>query len=766
MLTTRKLSTSSLTCALAAFLITGVPTAAQDTRWGETAPPAVRSTFRQDDPALQELLSKMTWKEKCGQITQYAGELTGPQPIKGELFERISTGEIGSVLSISEVERCRKMQDEALKSRLKIPLVFAFDVIHGYRTVFPIPIAEAASFDPALAKEAARISAIEASAAGINWTFAPMVDLARDPRWGRVIEGAGEDPYLGSIFATARVEGFQGRDLAAPDTLAACAKHLGGYGAAEGGRDYDTAEISEMTLRESYLPPFEAAMRAGVATVMPSFQETAGRPSTANTFLLGDLLRDEWGFPGVIVSDYGAIEELLNHRITESRNEAGSLALKAGVDIDMMSDIYRTIPQTPENEKAVDQAVLRVLALKRDLGLFEDPYRYLDVEREKATILKPEFRQAARKAAAKGVVLLENRQSVLPLKTEGLKRIAVVGPLAADARSALGEWNLVGRAEDTVSPLKGLTDGFAAQGIEVVHAAGCPAWEEDPSKIAQAVEVAQTADLVILVLGEPYDATGESRNRTKLGLPGSQLELLRRVSATGKKVVTVLANGRPLTLEEVREVSPTLLVLWHAGLESGNALYDVLTGAQPIGGKLPMTFPRSVGQVPLYYNRKTSGRPPKAGQEKYRVDYFDSPLTPLYSFGYGLTTSKVTISTPRVTSAPGQWPLVIEGEVSNSGANTADEVPQLYLSDEVRTVTPPRKELKGFQRITLKPGETKKYRFQVQRADLSFVGLDMKRTFEPGWYTVAVGADSDAEASFRMEVDERGLKRVSPLESP
>lgn len=733
------------------------PALAQETDWGSKAPPAIQASFQTEDTFLKELLGRMTWQEKCGQLTQYAGILTGPQPIVPELFERIGTGEIGSVLSISEVSRCRKMQDEALKSRLKIPLLFAFDVIHGYRTIFPIPISEAASFDPELARQAARISATEAAAAGINWTFAPMVDLARDPRWGRVIEGAGEDPYLGSIFAKARVEGFQGQNLAETDTLAACAKHLGGYGAAEGGRDYDTAEISEMTLRESYLPPFEAAMESGVATVMPSFQETAGRPSHANTFLLDQILRREWDFPGVVVSDYGAIEEMLKHRVAEDELAAARLALKAKVDIDMMSDAYRTLPPEPELVKAVDQAVMRVLALKKALGLFDDPYRYLDLDREKRTILHPDFRQAARRAAARGSVLLENRNSALPLKLDGVKEVAVIGPLAGDTRSALGEWNLVGRTEDTISPLVGLRENFAKRGIEVHHSPGCPSWKADTSGIAEAVELASQSDLVILVLGEPYDATGESRNRTQLGLPGSQLELLRKVAATGTETVTVLANGRPLTLEEVKDLSPTLLVLWHAGVEAGNGLFDVLIGAEPLGGKLPMTFPRSVGQVPLYYNRKTSGRPPVKGQDKYRVDYYDSPLTPLYPFGYGLSTSTFEFSAPAVVSGPATWPLVIETTLRNTGKRRADEVLQLYLSDEVRSVTPPRKELKGFQRLTLAPGESRKVGFELHRKDLEFVGLDMKKTFEPGWYTIALGTSSEAKANFRLQVDERGM---------
>lgn len=734
-----------------------------DSPWGQKVPGSKLAQQLRPDPELEALLARMTWQEKCGQLTQYAGALTGPQPLKPELVERLRTGEVGSVLSISEVARCRQMQEEALKSRLGIPLLFAFDVIHGYRTVFPIPLAEAASWDPEMAREAARISAREASAAGINWTFAPMVDLARDPRWGRVIEGAGEDPYLGSRFAEARVSGFQDGDLSRPDTLAATAKHLGGYGAAEGGRDYDTAELSERTLREFYFPPFEAAMEAGVASVMPSFHETAGRPSHANSFLLQDVLRQEWGFPGLVVSDYGAVEELLKHRVVGTRENAGLLALKSGVEVDMMSDIYRTLNRTPETEALVDRAVLRTLTLKKALGLFEDPYRYLDLEREKQTILRPEFRKAARRAAARSAVLLENRAQLLPLNPERYKNIAVIGPLAADARSALGEWNLVGRVEDTVSPLVGLESHFTATGAQVRHLAGCPSWEKDSSQIAEAVRLASESDLVVLVLGEPYEATGESRNRTDIGLPGSQLELARAIAESGTPVVTVLANGRPLTLGELAEVSPTLLVLWHAGCEAGNGLWDVLVGIEPIGGKLPMSFPRRVGQIPVYYNRKTTGRPPVKGQDKYRLDYYDSHLSPQYSFGYGLTTSNFSLGPPSVVSALGQWPLTLEVELVNTGPRKADEVVQLYVSDEVRSVTPPVKELKGFQRVTLKPGEKRRLLFTIEPTQVSFVDLEMKRRFEPGWFSIAIGASSDTAPQLRVKLDQSGLVESAEL---
>lgn len=723
------------------------------TPWGSQTRLTDAHRLFAEDPELEKLLSRMTWREKCGQLTQYAGALTGPQPLLPELRERVASGEVGSVLSISGVERCRDLQKEALSTRLGIPLVFAFDVIHGYRTVFPIPLAEAAAFDVDLAEQAARISATEAAAAGINWTFAPMVDIARDPRWGRVIEGAGEDPYLGSVLAAARVRGFQGSDLKATDTLAATAKHLGGYGAAEGGRDYDTAELSERTLREVYFPPFEAAMKAGVMTVMPSFHETAGYPCHASPFLLDQVLRDEWGFPGVVVSDYGAIEELMNHRLSSSRHEVGRRALEVGVDIDMMSDIYRTIPQTPANEKAVDQAVRRVLALKKALGLFEDPYRHLDLEREKATILKPEFRAAARRAAARGAVLLENRQSLLPLDLQKGRKIAVIGPLADDARSALGEWNLMGRPEETVSVLAGLKAGFEAQGASVSFEPGCPSWEKDSSKVAAAASLAARSDLVVLVLGEPYDVTGESRNRTEIGLPGSQWELAQEVLATGTPTVAVLLNGRPLTIPELKEACPTILTLWHPGSEAGNALFDLLSGAEIPGGKLPMSWPVNVGQIPTYYNRKASGRPPVKGVDKYKLAYHDAPLAPLYPFGYGLSYSSFKVDGVRLASAPGVWPLRLETTVTNLGSRTADEVVQLYVSDEERTLTPPVKELKGFRRVRLEPGQSQKVAFTLAKEDLSFIGPEMKRVFEPGWFGFATGSDSRVEMQRRLELE-------------
>lgn len=720
--------------------------------WGRNSPIPRTLQELEKDPQLLALLAQMSWEEKCGQLNQYAGEITGPQPLKPELEQRIVQGQVGSVLSISGVDRCRKLQDSALKSRLKIPLLFAMDVIHGYRTVFPIPLAEAASFDPEIAEQDAKISAQEAAASGVHLTFAPMVDIARDCRWGRVIEGAGEDPHLGQVMARARVRGFQGRQLGQPDRLAACVKHFAGYGAAEGGRDYDTSEISERTMREVYLPPFQAAMEEGVATLMPSFQETAGLPSTANPWLLRQVLRQDWGFEGVVISDYGAIEELTKHRICQDKLEAGKLALSLGVDIDMMSDIYRTLPVTPELQASLDRSVLRLLALKKALGLFEDPYRFLNQEREKKTQFCQDFRLASCRAAEKSAVLLENRQQLLPLEPQRYKRVSVIGPLADDAVSTLGEWNLVGRPEETITAWKGLREGFGACGSQVQLEKGCPAYKADSSKIAAAKKLALQSDLVVLVLGEPAEITGESRNRTFVGLPGSQLELARAIAATGKPVVTVLMNGRPLALSELRQICPTLLEMWHPGTEGGRALFNLLRGSASVGGKLPMSFPTNSGQLPIYYNRKSSGRAPEKGADKYKMAYYDSSIQPLYPFGYGLSYSSFAVSPARVVSAPSQWPLVVECTVKNTGKRKADEVVQLYVSDEVRSLTPPVKELKGFSRVSLDPGQSRTLQFRLNPGDLSFIDQDMHRVFEPGSFGLATGTDSRVPVQTRVKL--------------
>ncbi|MGE0489378.1 MAG: glycoside hydrolase family 3 N-terminal domain-containing protein [Vulcanimicrobiota bacterium] len=685
------------------------------------------------DERIDKLLSEMTWAEKLGQLTQYAGSSTGPVPLKAEMQERVGRGEVGSVLSIAGVARVRQLQQEAVeKTRLGIPLVFAYDVIHGYRTVFPIPLAEAASFDPELAEQSARIAAREATAAGIAWNFAPMVDIARDPRWGRCIEGSGEDPYLGSVMAAARVRGFQGKNLKAADTMAACAKHFAGYGAAEGGRDYDAAEISERTLRQVYLPPFQAAVEAGAITIMAGFQEVSGVPAHANPFLLEQVLRQEWGFDGLVVSDYNAIRELMAHRIAATPHQAGELALQAGVDMDMMGDIYRDLPETPETRALVDRSVRRVLELKERLGLFDDPYRYLDEEAEKRYILAPEHRQAARRAAQRSAVLLKNDGGVLPLAKP--RRLALLGSLATDSTSLLGAWNTAGKPEETTNLLEGFRQ--ALPGAEVVHA--------DETDLASALAAARGAESVVLVLGEIADWSGESRNRTRLGLPPEQLAMALEVARLGKPTVVLLMHGRPLAIPELADKLPAILDIWHPGSMGAAAATDLVFGQAAPGGKLPMTFPRAVGQVPIYYNHKTSGRPAQAGVERYTIDYVDESLEPLFPFGHGLSYTTFAYSDLRLE---GKLPLRVAVTVKNTGRRAGDEVVQVYVRDEARSITPPERELKGFRRVTLAPGEARQLTFDLDRSAFSFIGQDLKETFEPGQFTIFVGGDSRATLS-------------------
>ncbi|MCA9793900.1 MAG: glycoside hydrolase family 3 C-terminal domain-containing protein, partial [Candidatus Eremiobacteraeota bacterium] len=549
------------------------------------------------------------------------------------------------------------------------------------------------------------------------------------------IEGSGEDPYLGSVMAAARVRGFQGKNLKASDTMAACAKHFAGYGAAEGGRDYDAAEISERTLRQVYLPPFHAAVEAGAATIMAGFQEVSGVPAHANAFLLDQVLRQEWGFDGMVVSDYNAIRELMAHRIAATPDQAGELALQAGVDMDMMGDIYRDLPETPETRPLVDRSVRRVLELKERLGLFDDPYRYLDETAEKRYLLAPEHKQAARRAAVRSSVLLKNEAGVLPLAKP--KRLALLGSLATDSTSLLGAWNTAGKPEETTNLLEGFRQSLP--GAEVTHA--------DEQHLAQALEAARGAEAVVLVLGEISDWSGESRNRTRIGLPSEQLEMALEVAKLGKPTVVLLMHGRPLAIPELAEKLPAILDIWHPGSMGAAAATDLVFGQAVPGGKLPMTFPRAVGQVPIYYNRKTSGRPAKEGVERYTIDYVDESLEPLFPFGYGLSYTTFAYSDLKVE---GKLPVRVSVTVKNTGSRTGDEVVQVYVRDEVRSITPPERELKGFQRVTLAPGEARQLTFELDRSAFSFIGKDQKETFEAGKFTIFVGTDS--RASLASEV--------------
>ena len=709
---------------------------------------------------VDSVLSRMTVAEKLGQLNQVsgAGNPTGPGGgERAQRMEQLRRGGISSFLNIIGADTTRVLQRIAVEqSRMHIPVVFALDVIHGMRTIFPVPLGEAASWDPLAAERAARIAATEAAAMGIDWTFAPMVDIARDPRWGRIVEGAGEDPYLGAQFAAARVRGFQGTDLRAPTAIAATAKHFAAYGAAEGGRDYNVAEVSERTLRDVYLQPFHAAACAGAATFMASFNEIAGVPSHANHHLLTDILRNEWRYDGLVVSDWTGIWELINHGVAADSAQAGELALHAGVDIDMVSEIYaRVLPRSAATRRVnmaeLDEAVRRVLRLKYRLGLFSDPYGRSNVERERTQILTAANRDAARESARRSIVLLKNDHNALPLRRD-MASLAVIGALAADSAVVLGNWGAIGRPEDAVPVLDGVRRALSAQ-TTVTYARGASPTSDDTSGIAEAVRVARAADVVILVVGETGGMSAEAESRSTLALPGAQQQLADAISATGKPVIAVLLNGRPLSIERLQQTVPAILKTWFLGVEHGNAVADVLFGDANPGGKLPVTVPRAVGQVPIYYNHKNTGRPPVA-TEKYTSKYWDIPYTPLYAFGFGLSYTTFSISAPRLsatTIAPNDS-LRVELDVANTGQRAGDEVVQLYIRDDVGSVTRPVMELRRFQRVSLAPGQRTTIRWSLGMGDLAFYDLAMRRVAEPGTFRVFVGSSSadTHSASFRL----------------
>ena len=724
-----------------------------------------------DDRAVfvDSLLSIMTLEEKLGQLAQYPSQWsdTGPSVPAGRK-EDVREGKVGSFLSLYGAEATREMQEIAVEdSRLGIPLLFAYDVVHGYRTIFPIPLGEASSFNPTLARRTARAATREATAGGVHWTFAPMVDLSREPRWGRVMEGAGEDPHLNNVMARARVRGFQEPSLAADTTVMATAKHFVAYGAPRGGRDYNTVDVSERTLHEIYLPPFYAALDAGAHSVMPGFNEIAGVPMHAHDGLIDGLLRDDWNWDGIVVSDYTAVWELTNHGIARTDRSAGIQALKAGVDVDMVSGIYGDTLDTavrsghlPSQE--VNEAVRRVLRAKWDLGLFEDPYRYGSPEREDEVLLSDAHRDLARTAAHQSMVLLKIENDTLPLGDD-VESLAVIGPLADDARSILGEWAASGRAEDAVSVLEGLR---SRSGVDVEYVPGLPDVKStNPSGVDDAVAAAQDADAAILVLGEEYNMSGEAASRTSLELPGIQQILADAVAETGTPTAAVLLNGRPLALPTLDARVPAILEAWYPGTEAGPAVADVLFGDVTPSGKLPMSFPRTVGQVPLFYNHKRTGRPPVEGQD-YTSTYLDTPWTPLYPFGHGLSYTSFSYSAPRVsdTSLVMGDTLHVAVDVTNTGGRAGTEVAQLYLRDPVARVTRPVQELRATQRVRLAPGDTRTVRFALTPDDLAYYGPRMERVVEPGRFEVQVGTSSaDVQtASFRVT----GPTTAVPLDGP
>lgn len=705
-------------------------------------------------------MSRMTLEEKVGQMNQYNGfwDATGPVPTNGNTklkYEHLKKGMVGAVLNVRGVENVRKLQEIAVKgSRLGIPLLFGFDVIHGYKTIFPIPLGESASWDLEAIERSARIAAIEASAVGINWTFAPMLDIARDPRWGRVMEGAGEDPYLGSKIGVARVNGFQGKDLSASNTIASTAKHFAGYGFVEAGRDYNTVDVGTSTLYNIILPPFKAAVDNGVTTVMNAFNVLNGVPATANKFLQRDILKQKWKFKGFVVSDWGSAVEMVDHGFAKDLEQAAQLSATAGSDMDMESYGYVTwLKKLVENGKVdikvIDEAVKRILRVKYQLGLFDDPYKYCDAKKEKELIYHPDHLAAALDMAKKSIVLLKNTNQLLPLQ-KAQTDIGVIGVLANDKNSLLGSWRIGSDDSSGVSVLEGLRKYTAnlqyAKGADL--ALGTIAFTEelkinetDKSGFAEAVQVAKQSKVVIMVLGEHGFQTGEGRSRTNLDLPGVQQQLLEEIYKVNKNIILVLLNGRPLTIKWADEHIPAIVEAWQPGTEGGDAIAQVLFGDYNPGGKLPITFPSSVAQIPLYYNHYNTGRPhPKT--QVFWSHYSDEKNAPLYPFGYGLSYTTFEYSDLQI-DAHNQAKIEISATVKNTGKFKGEEVVQLYIHDRIADVVRPVKELKGFKKIILSPGESQRVDFILTDKELGFYDNEGNYVIEPGEFDVMVGTSSE-----------------------
>jgi len=720
------------------------------------------SSVEHIEQKVTRLLNQMTLEEKIGQMNQYNGfwDLTGPAPSNGDAakkYEHLRKGYVGSMLNLRGVENVRKIQKIAVEeTRLGIPLIIGFDVIHGYETLSPIPLAESASWDLEAIKKSAEVAAEEAAAAGINWTFAPMVDISRDARWGRVMEGAGEDPYLGSKIAFARVQGFQGSDLSHHSTLAACAKHFAAYGFAESGREYNTADIGTSTLNNSVFPPFQATVDAGVRTFMNSFNELNGIPATGNTYLQRDILKGKWEFDGFVVSDWGSIEEMIPHGYAKDNKHAAQMAVNAGSDMDMESYLYVNeladlVREGTVKEAYIDDAAKRILRVKFELGLFDDPYKYCDAQREKEVIGQQAFHEASLDMAKKSIVLLKNETQLLPLKKQGQK-IALIGALASDKTSPLGSWRIAAKDNSAVSVLEGMQ---AYTGNQLTYAKGTDVslgktkfTEEvkinttDKSEFTQAIAVAKKADVVVMVLGEIGYQSGEGRSRTELGLPGVQQELLEAVYNVNKNIVLVLNNGRPLVLNWHQEHLPAIVEAWQLGTQSGNAIAQVLYGDYNPSGKLPMSFPRAVGQIPIYYNHKNTGRPiMPTPSTVFWSHYQDVENTPLYPFGFGLsyTTFEYSDLQAQVVSTN---EVNVSVTLRNTGTFTGKEVVQLYLKDHYASVTRPVRELKGFELVSLEPNEHKKISFKLTEKELGFYNNAGDFVLEPGDFSIFVGGDS------------------------
>ena len=702
---------------------------------------------------VDSVLKLMTLEEKIGQMNQYNDDhvATGPVTPDNNKIEQIKKGQVGSLLNTVGVERTRSWQQIAMQSRLKIPLLFGQDVIHGYKTTFPIPLAEACSWDLNAIQLTARIAATEASAAGIHWTFAPMVDIARDPRWGRVMEGAGEDTYLGSQIAYARVKGFQGNKLGDINAVMACVKHFAAYGAAIGGRDYNSVDMSDRMLWETYLPPFKSALDAGAATFMNSFNDLNGVPATGNKYLQRDILKGKWGFQGFVVSDWGSIGEMINHGNVKNQYEAALSAITAGSDMDMESRCYKnSLVQLVKDGKVpmalIDDAVRRILRKKFELGLFDDPYKFCNEAREQAALNNPEHVKVAREAGAKSIVLLKNQNNLLPL-SKNTKTIAFIGPLVKAVKQNKGFWDVEVPGVDSnyiVSQWEGLQNKVGS-GTTLLYAKGCDIEGTNKDGFAEAVAIAKQSDVVILSIGERRDMSGEAKSRSNLSIPGVQEELLKELLATGKPVVVLINAGRPLVFNYTADNAPAILYTWWLGSEAGNAIADVLFGDYNPSAKLAMTFPRSVGQIPIYYSYFNTGRPATNDSNRhYNSSYNDESIFPKFEFGYGLSYTSFQYSNLQMSKRKMKANEQIEVSVTitNTGKYDGEEIVQLYLRDKVGSIVRPIKELKDFQKISLKAGEAKTIKFVISKEKLSFYNQQLQWVAEPGDFDVMIGASS------------------------
>ncbi len=720
---------------------------------------------KSNNQKADSVLRLMTLDEKVGQLNQYNddNQATGPVTIDNNKVDQVKNGQVGSLLNTIGSDRTRSWQELAMQSRLKIPLIFGQDVIHGFKTTFPIPLAEAASWDLPAIQMSARIAATEASASGIHWTFAPMVDIARDPRWGRVMEGAGEDPYLGSLISAARVKGFQGLNLGDTNAVMACVKHFAAYGAAVGGRDYNSVDMSERQLYEIYLPPFKAAVDAGAASFMNSFNDLNGIPAVANNFLQRIILKEKWGFKGFIVSDWGSIGELINHGYVKDTREAAAAALMAGTDMDMESRAYKNnlaqlVKDGKVNIELVNDAVKRILIKKFEMGLFDNPYKFSNKIREQAALNNPAHQAAARSMAAKSIVLLKNNNNILPL-SKNFKKIAFIGPLVKSLIENKGFWDVSIPGVDSnfiVSQWEGLQNKIGP-GTSLLYAKGCDIEGNNKSGFSEAVSVANQADVVILSIGEKRDMSGEAKSRSNINIPGVQEELLEQLLATGKPVVVLINAGRPLVFNYTAKNATAILYTWWLGSEAGNGIADVLFGDYNPSAKLPMTFPASVGQIPIYYNHFNTGRPALDDKNHiYNSSYLDESIFPKFPFGFGLSYTNFSYTNLVLSNKNMNMKdsILVSFTLTNTGKIAGEEVAQLYLHNKHASVVMPVKALKDFKKIMLMPGESKKIQFNINKEKLSFFNSNLKWDAEPTDFELMIGSSSEdirLQASFELK---------------